>query len=117
MIKKKLILPISVLLYSFVLLMLGFLVAVSYFIISALQSVKTISAFEWFGIVCSLICSGGIIFVLIRLTRIRIILDVKEIYVPGYGGNEINRMQFMTRVDYRMISNIFIISSNKNSKN
>lgn len=117
MIKKKLVLPISILLYSFVLLMLGLLAADIYFVVLVLQSVKTLSAFEWIGVICSLICFVGIIFLLIKLTRIRIILDVKEIYVPGYGGNEKNRMQFKTRLDYRMISNIFLINSNKNSRN
>ena len=63
---------------------------------------------------------GGFIFMVytfIRFARNRIVLKSDEIFVPAYWGNNKQKLQFETHIEYSKIYNIRMITGTSNSLN
>lgn len=106
----------SILIYSILLLFL-FIAASSIYVIVYFFSTFNIQFYtiEWVYIIvasCTFIYS---LYTTIRVARNRIILDIKEIYVPENWGNKKSILQLETHIPYGKIKNISLIKSKNNS--
>lgn len=116
--KKKTFIQISITLYSLLALLLTIVAAALYVVIEFIRSYNKIAdALEWAGFIAAILAIILLAYLIIRLIRNRIVLEINNIYVPAYWGKNINKTQHKIKINYEEIQDIAIIASNKNSLN
>lgn len=115
--KKKMFFQISIVLYIMLIFFLTIIVAIIYAIIKLLSNGFNNSTLEWIYLISAILGLAFISYLFIKMAKNRIILKSTEIFVPANWGNKKSKIQYETKISYKEIQNIFMISSYKNSIN